>query len=165
MCLCRRFISTSQQSEIFFSQFLQNKKLHSLIRQLSATLIYCFNLLTIDNAINCPLFFLFLHKKGLLLCANICSLTRDWSIVWIWWINFVTYQLCSHNSTEWSVYFPYFTQQRPFEWSFWSSIMIYTKDSWNIMVFPISNFAEHYPNSLQIKDFIPSGPRSAGQYT
>jgi hypothetical protein len=36
--------------------------------------------LTIDNATNYHLFFLFLH--------NICSLMRDWSIVWMLWINF-----------------------------------------------------------------------------
>ena len=54
----------------FFSLSLHNKKLRSLIRQLSATMNYCLNLLTIELTINCHLFFLFLHrKKGLPLYA------------------------------------------------------------------------------------------------
>ena len=47
------------------------------------------NILAIENDVNRHLFFLFLrNKKGLLLYAIICSLKRDWSIVWILWINF-----------------------------------------------------------------------------
>ena len=54
----------------FFSLSLHNKKLRSLIRQLSATMNYCLNLLTIELTINCHLFFLFLQrKKGLPLYA------------------------------------------------------------------------------------------------
>ena len=47
----------------FFHYFYTTKKLHSLIRQSSATLIYCFKLLNFDNDTNYNLFFLFLHKK------------------------------------------------------------------------------------------------------
>ena len=64
--------------------------LWTLIRQSSATLIYCFNLLIINNDINYHLFFpTFTQEEG---PPFVCSLKRDWSIVWILWINFVTCQ-------------------------------------------------------------------------
>jgi hypothetical protein len=81
-----RFSRQKSQYDIrcqFFSLFLHNKKLHSLIRQ-SFAIVLIFWLLTIISIVNCFKFFLFLRKKkGLLLYANICSLKRDWSIVWI----------------------------------------------------------------------------------
>ena len=84
----------------FFSLSLHNKKLRSLIRQLSATMNYCLNLLTIELTINCHLFFLFLHrKKGLPLYA---AFKRDWSIVWI---------LCYESILSLVIHFPYSTQR------------------------------------------------------
>ena len=99
---CSPYLKKSQQwyRLSLFSFSLQNKKLHSLIRQLNATMNYCLNLLTIELTINCYLFILFLHrKKGLPLYA---AFKRDWSIVWILWYESILSLV---------IHFPYSTQR------------------------------------------------------